>query len=347
MKILLGILATLVLANAALACDSNPPPNCYCKNGQWYSNVTNTVYNNTTNNVVNGINGNVSAGAGATSTATGGTATGGSATANGGTNTNTLGQQQSLNNSGNNSSTSNASVAAGAVQNTVAGGAGGQGGQGGKGGKATIQTGAVQSSNSNVNNVAGGTSVATVAAGAVQNTVGSTSSVGNVGSTSSVGDVSTGASTSTATANGNGSGNGNGNSVNFEAAKTYRAPVATAYAASLTSGADTCLGSISGGAQTQILGLTIGGTKRDKGCDLIKQTHLLMELQQSRAACIRAQLKEEGALIKEAMKEAGAECPPLVTPVAEVPVIVPPSDAVTHAELRLIEDRITTKIVSK
>lgn len=340
MKILLGLLATLVLANAALACDSNPPPNCYCKNGQWYSNITNNVYNST----VNGVNGNVSpvatAGAGATATANpvvnanpvanGGSVSNAGNNANTNTQNQTNSQQQNLNNSGNNS----------AVGYGGAGGKGGQGGKGGAGGNA-------QNTSSNVNNVSSGPSSASIAAGAVQNTLGSNASVNGVSTTSgaTVGDVSTGASTSAATASGNG--NGSGNSVTYEAAKTYRAPVATAYAASLTSGADTCLGSVSGGAQTQIFGFSLGGTKRDKGCDLIKQTHLLMELQQNRAACIRAQLKEEGALIKEAMKEAGAECPPLVTPVVEAPVVVPPADVVTRAELNEVERRITTHIVTK
>jgi hypothetical protein len=350
MKFLTGLIAaSALLAQAALACSGSPPPNCSCKNNQWIDNTTNNVYN-TTNNTVNGINGSVSAGAGASSNATGGTATatGGNATGGSATNNSTNTQGQAINNSGNQTSTSSASIAKGAVtnNNTVSGGAGGQGGQGGAGGNASISRGAVQ--NSNV--VTGGTSSASIASGAVQNTVGSTSSVSGVaGGAATVGNVSTGASTSSATANGNGSGNGNGNTtdVTYEAAKTYRAPVSTAYSASLTSGMDTCLGSISAGGQTQILGITFGKTVRDKGCDLIKQTHLLLELNQQRAACIRATLDKEGALIREAMKEAGAECPPLVAPVVEVAPAPTPPDAVTHAELRLLEDRITTKVVSK
>ena len=54
-----------------------------------------------------------------------------------------------------------------------------------------------------------------------------------------------------------------------------RIPVATAYSAALTSGVDTCLGSASAGAQTFPLGLTIGGTRRDKNCEAIKNTHLI------------------------------------------------------------------------
>jgi hypothetical protein len=198
---------------------------------------------------------------------------------------------------------------------------GGQGGAGGAGGSATIAAGAV------TNTVSGGS--ASIAAGAVTNSV----------------SASTGASTSSATANGNGSGNGNGNSVttNYQAAKI---PVATAYSASLTSGMDTCLGSFSAGGQTQVLGITFGKTVRDKGCDLIKQTHLLLELNQQRAACVRATLGEEGKLIREAMKEAGAECPPLQVPVSEV-IVTAPTDAVTHEELAEVEHRIVTHVVQK
>jgi hypothetical protein len=49
-----------------------------------------------------------------------------------------------------------------------------------------------------------------------------------------------------------------------------RIPVATAYAAALTSGIDTCLGSMSGGAQTPVFGISIGSTKHDNTCEIIK-----------------------------------------------------------------------------
>ncbi len=49
-----------------------------------------------------------------------------------------------------------------------------------------------------------------------------------------------------------------------------RIPVSTAYAPALTSGIDTCLGSLSGGAQTGVFGLSFGGTKADRTCEAIK-----------------------------------------------------------------------------
>jgi hypothetical protein len=360
MKNIMSLVAVLGLlaSGAALACSGSPPPNCSCVNNQWV--VNNTVNNTTTNNVTNGINGGVNNNNTNdnkntnTNSATGGTGIGIGVGGQGGqggaggsvkdsgnsTNTNNLGQaqlqgqQQSINNSG------NSTIEKGAVtnNNTVSGG------------NASIAEGAVKNTNNNTSVAVGGNSNASIASGAVKNTVQSNSSVGNVGSTSSVGNVSTGASTSSATAeaSGNGSGNGNGNStdITYAAPKTYRAPVETAYSASLTSGFDTCLGSISGGAQTQILGLTLGGTKIDKNCILIKQTQLLREVNQSRAACFRMQMGKEGADIKQAMADAGAECPPLVVPVVVAPAPVV-SDSVTHSELADVEKRITSHVLQK
>lgn len=160
----------------------------------------------------------------------------------------------------------------------------------------------------------------------------------NAVSNSTVGNVSTGASTATASADGAGTNNGNNsNNTVVEAPKTYRNPVNTAYASSLTSGMDTCLGSVSGGAQTQIFGITIGGTKVDKNCILIKQTALLREMNQDRAACFRMQMHAEGADIKEAMKEAGAECP------SNTVATSVQTDTVTHKEL----DNVVKKVLQK
>ena len=268
---------------------------------------------NTWVTTVNGINGNISAGAtaGATATSTAG------ATA-----TNTS------NNTNNNSNVAN-------------GGAGGQGGKGGNatatGGSATIAKGAV------TNNVSQGQGQSQTQTNTVSNSGNAT--IGNVGSTSSVGNVSTGASTSDASASNNGNGSNN-TTINTE----YRAakiPVATAYSASLTSGIDTCLGSASGGAQTQILGLTFGKTYVDKNCILIKQTHLLREVDQDRAACFRMQQGKEGEAIRQAMKDAGAECPPLVATAVTVVQPLPPTDAVSHSELAEVEKRIVQKVTQK
>ncbi len=178
----------------------------------------------------------------------------------------------------------------------------------------------------------------------------STSSVGNVGSTSSavVGNVtsSSGPSSSTSTASGNGDGSNNTQiTSNYSAAKI---PVNTAYSASLTSGIDTCLGSMSGGAQTSFLGITLGKTNRDKNCEMIKQVHMLQETGHSRAACFRMQQGKEGEAIRQAMKDAGEECPPLVVePVPEVTTVVvqAPEDGkyVTQEELELVIKKLMQK----
>lgn len=272
-----------------------------------------------------GAGGNASGG---TAIASGGTGIGGSVTDNSKTtNTNTaLGGNSNSNatggsvkNSGNNTANGgNASL--NNSGNSSLKNSGNSSATGGAGGNATISKGAVVNTTTNNNAVSGGTASLTVAHGAVENTNSQSNSVGNTTSTSQVGDT-----TATATGNGNGS---NNTSTNYEAPKI---PVATAYSAALTSGMDTCLGSVSGGAQTQILGLTIGGTKIDKNCVLIKQTALLNSLGHARAACLRMQMGAEGAEIKQAMKDAGDECPPLVTPAPVVTVV--PADAVTHQEL--------------
>jgi hypothetical protein len=114
---------------------------------------------------------------------------------------------------------------------------------------------------------------------------------------------------SNATATGNGSGNATSITQNYQ---DYRPAVNSAYSSSLTSGLDTCLGSVSAGIQTQIVGVSGGKTIVDKNCVMIKQVQLLVQLGYPTAACFRARQDSE---IDEAMKAAGIECyePPLVT----------------------------------
>lgn len=339
MKTILSITAVIALfgATAAMACNTSPPPNCSCKNNQWVNNVTNQVWNSTTNtyntNVnnsvnkstnVNGVNGNVGSTSGATSTATGGTA---NATGGAGGQGGQGGAGGSVSGSGNSTNTNNVA-----------------------GGSATIAKGAVTNNNSQqqkqgqTQTATGGTSSVTgsgnssIAAGAVTNTVGSssTSTASNNGNLSNVGSGNGSNNTTSASADGAGANNGNNSnntSVTFQAAKTYRQPVATAYAASLTSGFDTCLGSVSGGAQTQILGLSIGGTKTDKNCVLIKQTQLLREMDMAGAACFRARMGKEGADIDRAMKQAGVTCNVLEPVVVERVVEVPGPERVVIQEV--------------
>ncbi len=146
-------------------------------------------------------------------------------------------------------------------------------------------------------------------------------------------------SNSSASDNGNGS---NNTSVEYRASKI---PVATAYAASLTSGIDTCLGSASGGVSTQILGLSAGSTKVDKNCVLIKQVQLLQQLGYVEAACFRARAGEEGKAIDDAMNAAGVNCKTSPAPV--VPVTVVPHDLVTHEELHQEIKAVVKMVVSK
>lgn len=197
------------------------------------------------------------------------------------------------------------------------------------------------STNSNVNTVTGGNSSASasIAAGAVKNTVtatggagGSASATGgNVTNTVAGGTASQHQGQSQSTSN---SGNNTGSS-ETNVSSVYQAsriPVSTAYSASLTSGLDTCLGSASGGIQTVPVGLTFGSTKVDKNCVLIKQTKLLREEGLLKSACVRMTLGKEGALIRQAMSEAGESCDQVDVPV--------PASAVTQADIDALSRKI-------
>ena len=114
-----------------------------------------------------------------------------------------------------------------------------------------------------------------------------------------------------------------GNSQATTIESTYQAariPVSTAYSAALTSGIDTCLGSASAGAQTGILGLTLGSTRRDKTCEFIKKTHLVGQFS-AKAGC--QYMVDHDADIAKAMREAGVTCED-PAPVAAVPAPVTP-----------------------
>ena len=143
----------------------------------------------------------------------------------------------------------------------------------------------------------------TIAAGAVQNSTSATAS--NNGNNSNNADNS-----STNTASGNTTEvTVEGDSTVYQAA---RIPVSTAYSASLTSGMDTCLGSASGGVQLPLVGLSLGKTTLDRGCKLIKETHLLREAGYQDAACYRMRAGKEGKEIDAALKAAGITCAPVV-----------------------------------
>lgn len=212
-----------------------------------------------------------------------------------------------------------------------------------------------KNSNSNLNKnssdstATGGNAESNATVGNTTATSGSASTIGNVTAT-------TGASTSGASASANGAG-ANSNNVDItQNYKSHRAPVTTAYATSLTSGVDTCTGSMSGGVQTQVVGLSLGKTNVDKNCILIKQVQLLSQLGIPEAACFRARAGEEGKAIDDAMKAAGVNCMDYkyAVPVTPPAVVTPPvavlhddSKFVTKDELKEHEVRITRAIVSK
>jgi hypothetical protein len=109
----------------------------------------------------------------------------------------------------------------------------------------------------------------------------------------------------------------------------------------LTSGQDTCLGSASGGVQTQVVGVSIGKTVVDKNCVLIKQVQLLTQMNLPAAACFRARSGAEGADIDKAMAAAGVDCSKLVPPpvIVQQPV-VNDNKYITREELLERENRI-------
>lgn len=130
-------------------------------------------------------------------------------------------------------------------------------------------------------------------------------------------------------------------SVGGDVYEARRIPVATAYAASLTSGIDTCLGSASAGVQTMVVGVSGGKTFIDRNCILIKQVQLLTQMGYLEAACFRARMGEEGEAIDEAMKQAGVDC------VAKPVTVAIPENVVTKDELADHEKRIVQKLSEK
>lgn len=190
-----------------------------------------------------------------------------------------------------------------------------------------VASNSTSNSSSNANSTAtGGTSLA-LAAGGHSSSVssGGNSSVGNVsavtGPSTSSATGGAGGAGGTATASGGNSSVGNvssysgpsnssastgssNSSTHVQIEQNYEAkqnPVTTAYSPGLTSGFDTCLGSVSGGIQTQIFGLSGGGTKVDENCVHIKNAHLIAEFDR-RAACEYVLTNVKGA------KEAGLRC---------------------------------------
>ena len=142
---------------------------------------------------------------------------------------------------------------------------------------------------------------------------GATAGASATGGTATIGNVTTGPSTATAsnsnTNNANNSSNLSSNvSVQGDTyiqARNRRIPVSTAYAAPLTSGIDTCLGSASAGIQTGILGVSLGGTKRDRICETIKLSRELHHMGMREGAVQMLCIDER---VRIAMRNAGTPC---------------------------------------
>ena len=142
---------------------------------------------------------------------------------------------------------------------------------------------------------------------------GATAGASATGGAASIGNVSTGPSTATASnSNSNNANNSSNLSSNvtvegdtYVQARNRRIPVSTAYAAPLTSGIDTCLGSASAGVQTGILGVSLGGTKRDRICETIKLSRELHHMGMHEGA---VQLLCTDQRVRIAMRNAGTPC---------------------------------------
>lgn len=147
--------------------------------------------------------------------------------------------------------------------------------------------------------------------------------------------------TNTVTANGGSATNSNTNSADNSNSNnsnqnvnvnTYnqRAPVNTAFAAPLTTGEDTCMGSSSLGAQAVTFGLSVGTTWRDRNCQRLKNSRQLVALGYHSAATALMCLDRD---VREAMDEAGTPCPSRASaqPAAFVPVPAPMPEPVAAA----------------
>lgn len=93
-----------------------------------------------------------------------------------------------------------------------------------------------------------------------------------------------------------------GDNVSYQAAKI---PVATAYAAGLTASNGTCMGSTSAGVQGMSVGVSIGSTWKDSGCDRRYNAQALAAVGQAKAAVA---LLCQDSDIKAAMEVAGTPC---------------------------------------
>lgn len=214
-----------------------------------------------------------------------------------------------------------------------AGGAGGAGGQGGAGGYAnggsatggSATGGSVVNSNTNsADNSSSATGGSSSADNNGNNNGNNNSSSSNSQEQSQNQSINNSADTS--------SSNNSSQNVNVN---TYdeRDPVHTAYAAPLTSGEDTCMGSSSLGAQAVSFGVSLGTTWQDDNCQRLKNSRQLVALGYHRAATALMCVDDD---VREAMEEAGTPCPSRNDAPAVVPVAAPAAPAVCPAENFLV-----------
>lgn len=187
-------------------------------------------------------------------------------------------------------------------------GNGGNGGNGGGGGNANNST---TLTNTNTNDIANTlTNTNAVTSTNTNTSESNSSSVATGGSVTDSGNSSNvNENNSSAVASGGNGGSGGNSVVTVEGDTTIyrqrRIPVNTAYSPALTSGLDTCSGSFSAGGTTSIFGFSIGGTKADKTCQLIK---LGREAAQMGMPDVQCQVLALDPRFNEALRRAGRSC---------------------------------------
>lgn len=212
-----------------------------------------------------------------------------------------------------------------------AGGQGGQGGNGGQGGSGGSVIGSGNSANTNRNDnrntnqqAQGQLQGQQQGQGQAQGQIATGGRGGNAqassGSSSSSGASSTSSSGgNTLTGGANTASQGQSTHVNI-VGDTYQAqardPVASAWAAPLTSANGTCMGSTSAGAQGVTIGVSFGTTWTDSGCDARYDAIALQQIGERAAARARLCLKPE---IAEAFKRSGHPCEGEPAKAASVP----------------------------
>jgi len=172
-------------------------------------------------------------------------------------------------------------------------GQGGNGGNGGQGGQGGVGGGGGQGGVGN----GGQGGVGNGGQGGVGN--GGQGGVGNGGQ----GGVGNGGNQSQQQSQSN---NSSGNTVTQNYQAQQRDPVASAFAAPLTSSNDTCMGSSSVGGQGVSFGFSAGSTWTDTNCVMLKNAREMHNMGWKEAAFARMCMDEKNAL---AFKQAGLKCP--------------------------------------